>query len=178
MTVVVDLGELEGALQWVSFDGTLGNNALVSRSDGTIHYVSADNLIEEELPDDIEDEDRYWSVPHKNDLDLGRSLVFRYVGEALPEEERTVRGYFHRRGAYARFKDLLVRCGHLDRWHEYERRATLEALAEWARECGFEVRGPLTQLSRTADIPGTGSDRGQETDAGPGAERDDPITRQ
>jgi hypothetical protein len=65
--------------------------------------------------------------------------VFRYVEEWLPQEFRTVQDCFHRRGAYARFKDLLHRAGHIDRWHEYERIATEAALLDWARENGLTV---------------------------------------
>jgi hypothetical protein len=139
MATSVILDDLESAMQWASASSPGENSACISKTTGQIFYASdfADTV--DELPEDIDDASLYWSVPHKNDLELGRLLVFRYVEEWLPQEVRTVQGYFHRRGAYARFKDLLHRTGHVDRWHEYERIATEAALLEWARENGLTV---------------------------------------
>jgi hypothetical protein len=47
------------------------------------------------------------AIPHKNDLDLGQSLVFEFVASTLPDEYDRVRDIFRHRGAYGRFKDLL-----------------------------------------------------------------------
>jgi hypothetical protein len=38
---------------------------------------------------------------------------------------------FDRRGAYARFRDLLLRKKALDRWYDFEAKATEAALREW-----------------------------------------------
>ncbi|MGD9941610.1 MAG: hypothetical protein AB7L76_02610 [Burkholderiaceae bacterium] len=136
----VDLGKLEMALDWVSYAYGLDNGAFISKIDGSIHYTGEEEgLLDEEAPDDIDDPDRYWSVPDTRALGLGSSLVFRYIEEMLPDDYETVRGFFRRKGAYGRFKDLLDRRGHLDRWYEFSNRATEEALREWAEECGFRV---------------------------------------
>jgi hypothetical protein len=94
---------------------------------------------EGELPEDMEDATLYCAVPHKNDLDLGRNLVFRFVFECLPEQEHRVKDYFRRRGAYACFKELLDRTGHLEQWYQYEQKATKTALLAWAAEEGLNV---------------------------------------
>jgi hypothetical protein len=91
----------------------------------------------------MEDATLYCAVPHKNDLDLGRNLVFRFVSEYLPEQEHKVEDYFCRRGAYARFKDLLERTGHLEQWYQYEQKATKIALLAWAAEEGLKVTGEV-----------------------------------
>jgi len=57
---------------------------------------------------DLETFDRCIAVPHKNDLDLGRSLALRFVDQQLPDRSAAVRAIFQQRGAYARFKDLLT----------------------------------------------------------------------
>jgi hypothetical protein len=137
----VTFDDLESALQWVSAAGPLENAAYISKATGQIFYASEDGATEDELPDDVDDDTLYWSVPHKNDLDLGRRLVLRFVDEVLPEEYRTVQDYFHRRGAYARFKDLLEREGQLEKWHDHEQKATEAALREWAHQNGLGVLG-------------------------------------
>ena len=139
--VTVSLDDLEAALDWVSAGGALENRAFISKENGAAYYASDEDFGDMDTPEDIDDATRYWSVPHKNDLDLGRSLVFQYISESLPDDYETVRAYFHRRGAYSQFKELLRHRGHLDRWHEYEHQATRQALVQWAEECGFRVVG-------------------------------------
>ena len=95
----------------------------------------------EELPDDIEDGTAYIVVPHKNDLDLGRSLVLAFADEQAPAHLSAIESFFRQRGAYAKFKALLERTQLLERWYEYETAATKKALEAWARENGFTVVG-------------------------------------
>jgi len=146
--VTVSFDDLESALYWVSSDSALENRAFISKSTGKIYYSSADGFVEEELPEDIDDDTQYWSVPHKNELELGRSLALKYVGEAMPDDFNSVQGFFHRRGAYSKFKSLLRRRGHLERWHEYENAATRQALQEWAAECGLRMVGQSGRSAR------------------------------
>ena len=140
----VSFDDLESALQWVSSAGPFENTALISKATGQIFYSSSTYETEDELPEDIDDATLYLSVPHKNDLDLGRNLALRFAAEYLPDEERKVQDYFHRRGAYGRFKDLLERTGRLDHWHQYEREATKSALLAWAAEEGLKVADGAT----------------------------------
>jgi hypothetical protein len=46
---------------------------------------------------------------------------------------------FQRRGAYARFKDLLDREGLLDQWYAYETAVTERALRAWCERVGLQV---------------------------------------
>jgi hypothetical protein len=94
---------------------------------------------EVDLPEDLETSDRYIAVPHKNDLRLGRPLALTFVNQELPNDFDTVAGFFRRRGAYARFKDLLLARGMLERWYDYENRATEEALLAWCEENGVQA---------------------------------------
>lgn len=137
----VTLDDLEYALLWVSSAGPFENSALISKATGQIFCASSICDTEDELPDDMDDAALYWSVPHKNDLDLGRKLALRFAAEHLPGEERSVEAYFHRPGAYGRFKDLLERSGRLEQWYGYEREATQVALFAWAAEEGLTVTG-------------------------------------
>jgi hypothetical protein len=135
----VSLDDLESALQWVSAAAPFENAAYISKMTGQIFYSSVTHGTEDELPEDVDDASLYWSVPHNNDLDLGRTLAYRYAEEMLPQEYSTVQEIFHRRGAYARYKDLLERRGHLESWYEYERSAIESALLAWAEESGLRV---------------------------------------
>ena len=130
----ISFDDLESALLWVSSAGPFENSAFISKDTGQVHITSTTYEPEDELPEDIDDASHCLSVPHKNDLDLGRSLALNFVADHVPQDLVTVQGYFHRRGAYGRFKDLMERRGVLEKWYEYERQATKTALLAWAKE--------------------------------------------
>jgi hypothetical protein len=101
---------------------------------GTLYWTSdaVDDL--DELPDDIDDDEKYVQIPHKRELDLGKPLVLAFPRQCLPDDFDEIRRIFSRKGAYARFKNLLVRRGAIDQWHEFESKAQDEALRAW---CGL-----------------------------------------
>jgi hypothetical protein len=103
------------------------------------HSGFGDN--DEELPDDIDDE-KYIAIPDKKELDLGKPLVLDFAREFLPDDYDEVRHIFSRRGAYRRFKDLLVRRGAIDQWEDFSNKAEEAALREWCAENGIELTGP------------------------------------
>lgn len=70
-------------------------------------------------------------LPHKNDLDLGKHLVFNFVRDLIPEDLGNVERMFSRRGAYRRFKAFLEERDILDRWYDYETSAQETALRSW-----------------------------------------------
>jgi hypothetical protein len=72
----------------------------------------------------LDEYEKYINIPHKNDLEFGRNLVFNFIFASLPGELEQVRGIFHRKGSYARFKELLEAKGQLEVWYEYERKST------------------------------------------------------
>ena len=57
------------------------------------------------------------------ELDLGKPLALDFARQFLPGDFDDVRQFFSRRGAYARFKDLLDRRGVLDQWYDFEAKA-------------------------------------------------------
>ena len=75
-----------------------------------------------ELPDDIEDSEKYVPIPDKRELDLGKPLVLDFARQFLPNDIDEVRRIFTRKGAYAKFKDLLDRRGALDHWYDFEKK--------------------------------------------------------
>ncbi|SOE87845.1 hypothetical protein SAMN05446935_8509 [Burkholderia sp. YR290] len=116
------------------------NRQIGMESTITPYWTSDFNdAFDEEIPDDLETSDRYLAIPHKNELDLGRSLVLHFVAHELPACYDQVEGFFQRQGAYARFKDLLARKGVLERWYAFEADAVEGALSRWCAENGIEI---------------------------------------
>ncbi|GAB3656604.1 hypothetical protein [Ramlibacter alkalitolerans] len=139
MRTNVYLSELLDAHEFVSAGTPFEHAAYVSRETGRIFWDTEDLGLGEELPEDVKDGTLYACVPHKHDLDLGQRLVFRFIEANAPEAYEQVRGYFSRRGAYARFKDLLERRGLLEAWYSYEQQACEAALREWAESENLEL---------------------------------------
>ncbi len=132
--------DIEDAFMFVSMSPPDENYAYLNKETGEAYYVSSlgDS---DELPDDLEENEKYISIPHKNDLNLGRNLVFDFISANLPNEFERVRGIFSRKGAYTRFKDLLESKGQLEAWYEFERKATEEALRGWCKENNITLEG-------------------------------------
>jgi hypothetical protein len=137
--VTVKYEDLSAAFDFVSFAAPMEHHAYVSIDTGTIYWISDANPLEEETPDDLETSDRYIAIPHKNDLDLGRDLVFRFVAEQLPGLYNRADQFFRHRGAYARFKELLSSEGCLDQWYAFEAESRERALKNWCRENDINV---------------------------------------
>jgi hypothetical protein len=88
----------------------------------------------EELPDDLEDDEKYIALPDKRDLGLGKPLALAFAEEFLPGHVQRVREIFGRRGAYSKFHELLIRLNLRDRWHAFEAAAEERALRDWCEE--------------------------------------------
>lgn len=125
--------DIEDAFLFVSMAPPFEHYAYLNKETGETYYVSelGDS---DELPDDLEDNDKYITIPHKNDLNLGRDLVFDFISAVLPAELRRVREIFSGKGAYARFKDWLESKGQLEVWYEFEKQTVEKALRSWCKE--------------------------------------------
>lgn len=139
----VKYSDLEMAVQFVSAGG-FDAHAYVSRETGKIYWVSDDNDLEEEIPEDVDDPDLYAEVPGQRDLDLGKPLVLKFADRFLPEIYEEVEQLFRRRGAYSRYRDLLIEKGKLDEWYAFEQSAIEAELIEWAEAEGFVVEKDST----------------------------------
>jgi hypothetical protein len=100
----VSFGELCDAFEFVNFGGHGEHQAFICKSSGKIYWYSEDTHEFEELPDDLEDEEKYVSIPNRQDLDLGKRLVLDFVHQYLRDDVAEVHRIFNKRGAYARFK--------------------------------------------------------------------------
>ena len=139
--MAVSFSDLQLAFEFVS-SGDIGENeAYLDRQSGKIYWHSEFGDNDEKLPDDIDDE-KYIAIPDKKELDLGKALVFNFSREFLPDNYDEVRQIFNRRGAYRRFKDLLVRWDALERWYDFSDKAEEAALREWCAENGIDPAGP------------------------------------
>jgi hypothetical protein len=131
--VAVKFEDVLYGFEFVSM-GDGGNEAILCKRTGTVYWHSCDVEMEplfDELPHGYEDDPNYLAIPDKRELDLGKPLVLDFAREYLPDDFDEVRRIFSRRGAYAKFKDLLVRRRALDRWYDFETKATERALREW-----------------------------------------------
>lgn len=141
----VTIGDITEAFEFANTGGDMGEfRAFVCKRTGKIHYQTdfpdtAELL--DELPEDIEDEEKYVALPDKRELDLGKPLVLAFAGEYLPGDFDDVRYFFDKRGAYSKFKALLARRGALDRWHAFEAIATEQALRDWCALNDIEIVG-------------------------------------
>ncbi len=127
----VDWTDLLHTFEFVSLGQPGEHEAVLCRESGKFFWHSELGDDVGEWPDDADDDEKYLWIPHKKELDLGTPLVFAFVEQFLPDEFDEVRRIFEKRGAYARFKDLLQRKKALDRWYDFEASATEMALREW-----------------------------------------------
>jgi hypothetical protein len=137
-----DFQDILFAFEFVSGDGS--NEALLCRRTGKIYWrspLSGLDEIEGELPDSIEGDENYIVIPHKRELGLGKPLVLDFAREFLPKDFDDVRTMFSKRGAYQKFRTLLIKRKVLDRWYDFESKATEQALREWCELNSIEVTG-------------------------------------
>jgi hypothetical protein len=132
----VKLSELRDAFDFVDAGMAAGieSAAYICLDTGKISWESEAVDEEDRAPDDAETSVRYVAVPNKSLLRLGRNLALSFVEEAAPGDHSKVVGFFKRRGAYGRFKDLLESRGLLQQWYDFENSATERALREWCKE--------------------------------------------
>ena len=138
--MAISFDEIENAFFFVSMDQKYMHNAYLCKETGQIFYTS-EMGDSDELPGDVDDPDKYITIPHKNDLDLGKALVIEFTSEYLPEALDRVYSIFRSRGAYSRYKDLLDEKGLLDKWHRFEDERQKVALKKWCRENSIEIEG-------------------------------------
>ena len=109
------------------------NSAVLCKETGEIFY-SSDYDDEDEIPEEVYDREDCIEIPHKNDLDLGKNLVYEFTEQFLPGDSGRVRQIFRSRGAYARYKDLLEDRGFLKKWYDFENTRQTETLREWCKD--------------------------------------------
>jgi hypothetical protein len=133
--------DIELSFEFVSSHGVGMNEAFLCRRTGKIYWRSDSLGLDEleEIPDDVDDDEKYIAIPDKRELDLGKPLALDFAREVLPNDFDEVRYMFGRRGAYQKFRVLVTRRNVLDRWYEFEAKATERALREWCELNAVEL---------------------------------------
>ena len=128
--------DIEDAMMFVSSAGYGENSAILDKATGKIYYQSTFGDFEEleKFEEDEYDPDIHIEIPHKNDLDLGKELVFQFVERIMPDSYDRVYNIFGKRGAYSRYKDLLDSKGLLQKWYDFEKQKEQAALIQWCQE--------------------------------------------
>ncbi len=138
--MAISFDDIENAFFFVSMDQKYMHNAYLCKETGQIFYTS-EMGDSDEIPENIDDPDKYITIPHKNDLELGKALVIEFTSEYLPEELDRVYSIFRSRGAYSRYKDLIDEKGLLDKWHKFEDERQKAAIKKWCEENRVEIEG-------------------------------------
>jgi hypothetical protein len=134
------LSEIEDSIMFVS-SGMYGeNSAMFCKSTGEICW-SSDSSDIHDIPEEAYESDDWIDIPHRNDLDLGRDLVFKFITRHLPSDQDRVYRIFQRKGAYGRYKDFLEEKGKLQKWYDYENDQTLKAIKEWCQDNDIKITG-------------------------------------
>ena len=136
----IKFSDIEDAFFFVSMEQQYMHNAYLCKETGQMLYASeiGDS---DELPEDIDDPEKYIVIPHKNKLDLGKTLVLEFTSTYLPGELDKVYSIFRHKGAYSRYKYLLERKGALEDWYKFENERQDMALKEWCRKNNIEIEG-------------------------------------
>jgi hypothetical protein len=141
----VSIQEILTAFEFVGTGGDFGTHeAILCRRTGKIYWRSEFSDLDElndEMPDDVEDDEKYVAIPDKRELGLGKPLALDFAREFLPSDFDEVRYMFSKRGAYKNFRSLLIRRNVLDSWYDFESKATERALREWCELNSIEVAG-------------------------------------
>jgi hypothetical protein len=130
----VSFQEILKAFEFAATGGIAEYQAILCRRTGKIYlhcdYSDVEGLLDE-LPEDVEDDEKYIALPDKRELGLGKPLALDFAREFLPRDFDEVRDIFGRRGAYGKFRALLIRTKTLEQWYDFESKATKRALREW-----------------------------------------------
>ena len=131
---------IQNAFEFVSSVPVEENHAILNLHTGEILQKSG-MLDEEEFPEDVEESDDVVWIPHRDDLDLGKELVFDFVERYLPREKKAVKAMFRFGSANALSKFLahMERLGKLKDWRAFEKKETRNALLDWCDENEIEV---------------------------------------
>ena len=131
---IVKLDDLEMAFEFVSSGEPMEYEAYLSLETGVIHYHSEYGEIEDPLPDDVDDEDKYVIIPQKRYFGLGKRLALSYTEQFLPKHLDNVLLMFKRSGAFPQFKQLLEAHDKTNHWRLFESEAMTLAIRQWCED--------------------------------------------
>ena len=112
--------------------------ALLDKATGKIYYHS-EMGDSDEIPEEMWELDSVVEIPHPNDCGLGRNLVFDFADSHMPNDVERVYEIFRKKGAYSRFRRLLVSTDLLQEWYDFENESHRNAILKWCKENGIEL---------------------------------------
>ena len=136
----IKFSDIEDAFFFVSMTPLFTHHAILCKETGKIYYAS-EHGDDDEIPEEIFEDDNCVEIPNKNELNLGRNLVFEFVERYLPGDFDKIRHIFRRKGAYGRFKDYLKDRNFLQNWYDFENSRQTEALREWCENNKIKLIG-------------------------------------
>ena len=145
MPMPVSFTELSDAVQFVSAGHNEENQAYLCKASGRIYCHSEFVPDLDELPGDINDEEKYLRLPNRRDLDLGKPLVLDFAREFLPDDFDRVRDIFRKRDADAEIQASVGAKRHprsLVRLPGESRGTGLEKVVRRQRDCRSSTDWP------------------------------------
>lgn len=142
-TPQIALADLLAALDWAGHTGS-DRMAFVCRSTGRIVRTTDSDFDDAgaslgDVPQDLDDPQRYAIVPSHRDLQLGKRLAVRFAQAHAPQVIEDVHACFAAAGARERFDGLMEGAGQGDAWRAHEAAAVEDALRAWADVEGLAV---------------------------------------
>ncbi len=123
------------AYETAEFSRQCGSYAVINPDDGRVLVIPSELVADFNEIQELESQisNGHWiELPTRNELDLGKSLVFQFVGLYLaPKDKNRVERYFSRRGGYRKWKALLIERGLEQKWYRFEMDSTVTALKDW-----------------------------------------------
>ena len=138
--MAIKFSDIEHAFFYVSSAPMTAKTAILCKETGEIFFAS-DYDDENHIPEEIYFREDCIEIPHRNDLDLGRNLVFEFVEQYMPEDFERVREILRRKGAYGKYKDLLEDRNILQKWYDFENARQTETLREWCEDNEIALNG-------------------------------------
>jgi hypothetical protein len=137
---MASFNEIDNAFEFVSSNMYGMNSAVLCKDTGKIFYQSDLAVLNEiEDAEAMLDRDNCVDIPHKNDLELGKNLVFEFVEERLPKKMGLVDSMFRHPGAYSNYKALLESEGILQAWYDFENTMEEKALRQWCKDNNIKL---------------------------------------
>ncbi len=141
--------ELQDAFAYVNSAPAGENSAHLSLVSGRIQRNSTwTDIWDKPGAGDKDADGETLSIPHKTELGLGRELALWFAEEVIPDLQEEVEGFFQKRGAYGKFKALLMQEGLLQEWYQFEKEAEEQGLKNWCEENGIPIL-PSASISET-----------------------------
>jgi hypothetical protein len=129
---------INDAFHYVSDAPPGERTALVHRISGQV-FLASFKAGYDERPAGAETDSDYLTIPHRQELDPGKSLVLEFVRSHCPMELARVEAHFARPGAFRNVKDLLRRRQLLESWQVFEGQRLEALLRQWCAAQGLPL---------------------------------------